>query len=475
LQRLFSIALLFLAGLFAGDASGQTDVPAELLDRPPVAAPTDRIDVAPIQVVRSVSEQIDDFSAGLIRGAAPLARVPGVAFVAVRDDHIVVQRNFGTLMPDTAFDAGTLSDLFLAVSAMREIEQGKLALDDDVSKPLGETSPRGITIGQLLTHRAGNTRLLAQALEKAAGSPAANMIATDIFQPMLMTASSADADDVRTSAVDIAHLLIALVNNGMYDATALLQPASIEAMEQTHFTDHPALAGWTYGFAELRRNGWLALVHDGLSPNHESRVVVVPEARFAYVLVVEGHPGSEFWRTVDDALFDRAFAPRAKMPGDVRDAPAPSEADARMAAGLYEITNGGASSLTALKRGVSRIRVRAGENGTLLMSGAENAVLAPRAGGYWASDNGNVSAALVHGQFVVGSAIIAAIPIWQRPRLYLLLALLAGFAGAGALGFNLRRNKRSWRNPGDLALACMSASVSLLVLSAFIWFLSPAV
>ena len=173
---------MMLSSLLLTAAQAQTDVPADQRDRPPVAAPTDRVDVAPIQVVRSVSEQIDDFAAGLIEGAASLAHVPGVALVVVRDDHIVVQRNFGTLTPQTAFDAGTLSDLFLSVAAMREMEQGRLAPGDDVSKPLGEQTPRGITVGQVLTHQAGDARLLAELVAKTSGMPAPNNIAANIFQ-----------------------------------------------------------------------------------------------------------------------------------------------------------------------------------------------------------------------------------------------------------------------------------------------------
>src|SRR6185436_7023384 len=58
LPRFLSYVLLIL--LAGGSASAQTDVPDALKNRPPVAAPTSQIAVAPIEVVRSMSETIND-------------------------------------------------------------------------------------------------------------------------------------------------------------------------------------------------------------------------------------------------------------------------------------------------------------------------------------------------------------------------------------------------------------------------------
>lgn len=474
MHRIFLFLALLLTGLFAGPARAQSEVPAELLDRPPVAAPTDRIEVAPIQVVRSASEQIDDFAAGLIQGAATLAHVPGVALVVVRDDHIVVQRNFGSLTPDTAFDAGTLSDVFLAVAAMREIEQGKLAPDDDVSKAFGEVAPRGITVGQLLTHRAGDARLLAQLVEKVSGMPLANGMTSNVFQPLVMGASTAEAAGFRTSAADVAHLMIALLNGGRYETSTPLQPATVETMERTQFAAHPALSGMTYGFAEMRRNGWRALVHDGQSPRFQIRIVIVPEARLGYVLAVQGEAGEEFWNIVDNALFDRSLALRSGSEINASNMPPPTLADARGAAGIYTIADDYAASLTALKRGARRIRVRARDDGALLLSGTGSGALLPRAGGYWSSEDGNTQAAVSASGIAIGAESFVSLPLWQRPLLYTLLALLVAVLGAVGLFYEMRRDKRSWRNPSDLVLASASASVALLLLSAFVWLLSPA-
>jgi hypothetical protein len=70
------------------------------------------------------------------------------------------------------------------------------------------------------------------------------------------------------------------------------------------------LPGAAYGFTELRRNGWRGLQHDGAERDFETRLVLVPEAKSAYFIVVEGKPGAEFWHSLDEGFFDRLFPPR---------------------------------------------------------------------------------------------------------------------------------------------------------------------
>src|SRR5205814_2315734 len=74
----------------------------------PVAAPTARVHVQSIPVVRSASEQADDFIAGLLRGLSADERLQGVAIAVVQDDHVVVERNAGTLNIATQIPAGQL-------------------------------------------------------------------------------------------------------------------------------------------------------------------------------------------------------------------------------------------------------------------------------------------------------------------------------------------------------------------------------
>src|ERR1700716_2925109 len=119
-------------GLGVGTAFAQTDVPTALKYRPPVAAPTSKVDVNPITVVRSLSEQIDDFGSGLIQGLMTGERVRGGAFVAVQENRVIVSKNFGCcIASDPRFTDGFTSELFVSLAAMQLIERGKLSAEND--------------------------------------------------------------------------------------------------------------------------------------------------------------------------------------------------------------------------------------------------------------------------------------------------------------------------------------------------------
>lgn len=104
----------------------------------------------------------------------PDAPVVAVAALAVRDGRVVYANQFGHRhlgdgrgeppLPVTArtlYRVASISKLVVAVAAMRMVEQGLLALDDDVSVRLGwplrhpRHPDRPITLRLLLTHRSG--------------------------------------------------------------------------------------------------------------------------------------------------------------------------------------------------------------------------------------------------------------------------------------------------------------------------------
>ena len=91
-------------------------------------------------------------------------RTPGIAVGVVQDGRLVYAQGFGfatvtphvTMTPDTEFYAGGLTTEFTAAAVLLLAQDGKLKLNDPVSKyfpgfKLGEN----ITIGQLLTETSG--------------------------------------------------------------------------------------------------------------------------------------------------------------------------------------------------------------------------------------------------------------------------------------------------------------------------------
>ena len=102
--------------------------------------------------------------------AAAMARqhVPGGVLVVVRDTAVVLARGYGVAddrgtrvdPARTIFRVASVSKVFTATAAMRLVEQGRIALDEDVNRHLRlfrvpENSDPPVTLFHLLTHTAG--------------------------------------------------------------------------------------------------------------------------------------------------------------------------------------------------------------------------------------------------------------------------------------------------------------------------------
>ena len=94
--------------------------------------------------------------------------IPGLALAIVHNGKPLLVRGFGKanlehdlpVTPDSVFMVGSISKPMLAVGVMLLAEQGKLKLDDPVSKHIPGTpeSWRGITLRHLLNHTSGIRR-----------------------------------------------------------------------------------------------------------------------------------------------------------------------------------------------------------------------------------------------------------------------------------------------------------------------------
>lgn len=175
--------------------------------------------------------------------------LPGIAVGVVKDQELVWSKGFGVanvrehvpMTPDTKFRMASHSKLFTAIAIMQLREQGKLRLDDPVSKylPWFSAKPAGdddgvVTIEQLLSHSSGLQReagdhwttfgfptedelrrlyadrqaafapsvrwkysnlayaIAGLVIEQVSGERWADYVARNIFQPLDMTASSVD-------------------------------------------------------------------------------------------------------------------------------------------------------------------------------------------------------------------------------------------------------------------------------------------
>lgn len=91
--------------------------------------------------------------------------MPGASVVVIRDGNVVVRRSYGLadadsatpITPATNFRLASLSKAFTTAAVLLHVADGRISLDDPVSKHLPElpSHTRAVTVRHLLTHTSG--------------------------------------------------------------------------------------------------------------------------------------------------------------------------------------------------------------------------------------------------------------------------------------------------------------------------------
>jgi CubicO group peptidase (beta-lactamase class C family) len=94
-------------------------------------------------------------------------RIPGVSLMVARSGHIVLAKGYGLanvelqvpVKPETIFQSGSVGKQFTATGVMMLVEQGKIGLDDSITRYFPEAPPawKPVTVRELLSHTAGFT------------------------------------------------------------------------------------------------------------------------------------------------------------------------------------------------------------------------------------------------------------------------------------------------------------------------------
>lgn len=85
------------------------------------------------------------------------------------------------------------------------------------------------------------------------------------------------AGALKATATDISHFMIAHLENGRYGQVKILEEKTAQQMHALHFTNHPRLPGWAYGFSERFQNNLRAIEHGGTDPGFASLLFLLPE------------------------------------------------------------------------------------------------------------------------------------------------------------------------------------------------------
>ena len=111
----------------------------------------------------AVSAKVDDY----IKDEMQKQRIPGLSIAVIKSGKIVLVKGYGfanvehqvPVKAETIFQSGSVGKQFTATAVMMLVEEGKIVLDDRISKYLTEApeSWKEITVRHLLTHTAGTT------------------------------------------------------------------------------------------------------------------------------------------------------------------------------------------------------------------------------------------------------------------------------------------------------------------------------
>jgi CubicO group peptidase (beta-lactamase class C family) len=94
-------------------------------------------------------------------------RIPGLSLALIKDGRIILAKGYGLanvelqvpVKPETIFQSGSVGKQFTATAVMMLVEEGKLGLEDKISKYFSDApeSWKFITVRHLLTHTSGMT------------------------------------------------------------------------------------------------------------------------------------------------------------------------------------------------------------------------------------------------------------------------------------------------------------------------------
>ena len=110
-----------------------------------------------------VQARVDEY----VRAEMQKQQIPGISLAVVKDGRIILARGYGlanvehqvAVKPETVFQSGSVGKQFTAVAVMMLVEEGKIGLDDKISKYFRDVPDawKSITVRHLLTHTSGTT------------------------------------------------------------------------------------------------------------------------------------------------------------------------------------------------------------------------------------------------------------------------------------------------------------------------------
>lgn len=169
------------------------------------------------------------------------------------------------------------------------------------------------------------------------------------------------------SAVDMAHFMIAHLQNGEYGDQQILRPETAELMHSTAFQFDKRLPGVDLGFAEKQINGLTLITHGGSDPMFNTGLYLVPAEHVGIFVSYNGGEGGDSAADLIQAFFNRYYpAPDASQPEFIA-----SDESIQKFAGAYQFTRRNISDIDKFFNFFAQLNVSVEDNKLSLGSGSE--------------------------------------------------------------------------------------------------------
>jgi len=241
-------------------------------------------------------------------------------------------------IPNSQYGPVTLQQLLTHTAGFEDRVIGSATLDPDEYLPLGvylqdNIPQRVLEPGTIHSYSNFSFALIGLLVEDTADMPFAQYANEYIFQPLGMSRSSFEqplpprlaqdlatgylvsdggyedggflymqdspAGGLSTTAVDMAHFMLAHLQDGRYEDVQILSTENARQMHAQQFTHHEALPGLGYAFKERYINGQRVIGHGGDIGTFSSQMILHPEEGWGFYLN---------YNVFNDALRERFIA-----------------------------------------------------------------------------------------------------------------------------------------------------------------------
>jgi CubicO group peptidase (beta-lactamase class C family) len=365
--------------------------------------------------------------------------------------------------------------------------------------------PRVMPPGRVISYSNHGIALVGHLVERASGMSFADYVRANVFAPLGMTRSRfglrvpldpdlaspyfwangrqqplgfdhtllGPAAELNTTALDMAKFMLAHLGQG--DAR-LLDPDTERVMQERHFSVHPKVAGWAYGFEEIWLNGVRGVGHGGDWRGFESWLVIFPDRGWGVFASANGmFDALAFYRAFGRAVADR-WLPVSRPP---RAEPAAGFAErASRYEGTYVMNRRIRGDFMKLGQLIMHAQVEADGEGGLTVTapgGFAERLVEVEPGLFrfadeerWAHFFADDRTGARH--FVLGSFLtLDRMPAWRSPRLHAFAGgaaavLLAGTLAGWLLGAAARRLAGAAPSATPRGTRLLGSAVALLFL-----------